>query len=373
MRYDRLMMHNWQRADWPKFAYDPGVVEEALARFVEHAGRVGGLLEGLSEPVRTETVIDLMVAEAVKSSAIEGEAVKRDDVRSSIRARLGLALRPERIRDRRARGIAELMVAVREGFAKPLDHATLFSWHAMVMAGSAGVRIGRYRTHAEPMRVVSGSDHKPRIHFEAPPSARVPAEMDRFIERFNTVVRPAGDGLRLAPVHAAIAHLHFESIHPFEDGNGRIGRALAEMALARCLGRPPVLSLSQKFAEKRAAYYRELERAQKSDDATAWVSWFVNATLDAQRDAEELVRFTLLKARFLERFTGLESRRMKAIRRMLAEGPRGFAGGMSAGKYAALTGVSKATATRDLKDLADLGALRRVGGGRSTRYELTLK
>lgn len=364
------MGFNWQQVDWPNFRYDATAVESDLLRFADQAGQVTGLLKGLSETDRTEALVQLMVAEAVKTSEIEGAYLSRPDVMSSVRHRLGLAEAPSGPSDRASVGAGELMVAVRTSWDAALDETTLFAWHRVLMRGDRRVLAGAWRTHAEPMQVISGAVGKARLHFEAPPSARVPGEMERFIKWFNH----SRQTILAAPVRAAVAHLYFESIHPFEDGNGRIGRALAEKALSQGLGRPATLSLSRTIEAQRRAYYEAIEKAQRSNEITPWLRYFAATVLAAQREAEGLVVFILKKAQFFDRHQDdLNPRQLRVIQRMLEAGPDGFEGGMNARKYISLNRVSKATATRDLQQLVACGAFRPVGGGRSARYELGLQ
>ena len=197
--------------------------------------------------------------------------------------------------------------------------------------------------------------------------------MKRFIGWFNETGPGGRNELKKPVVRSAIAHLYFESIHPFEDGNGRIGRAISEKALSQGLGRPVLLSLSRTIEANRKQYYTALQRGQRSNEISSWITWFVNTALQAQIQTEEQIDFILKKTRFFDRFRNLlNERQLKMLRRMLDEGPKGFEGGMSAKKYMALTGASKATATRDLHSLAEQGVLAPSGGGRSVRYELNL-
>ena len=367
------MLYNWQQSDWPRFRYDLRGMTDRLLGFAAHAGRIDGLLEGLPEPLGFEAVLDLMIAEVIRSSAIEGENLDRDEVMSSIRNRLGLNPAPEPVDSRLADGAGQLMVELRHHFQQPLSEETLLTWHRMLLDGTTPLRVGAWREGGDPMQVVSGRIDHPTVHFEAPPSARVPAEMAAFLRWFNDTAPGAPSAIPHAPVRAALAHLYFESIHPFEDGNGRIGRAISEKALSQGTGKPIVMSLSRTIDARRSAYYAALKSAQRGNDATAWIDWFLAAVLQAQIDAEAQIRFVLKKSRFLHRHhAGLNERQRKGIERMLAAGPEGFTGGMNARKYIALTGASKATATRDLQPLALLGALTPSGGGRSTRYELAL-
>ena len=195
--------------------------------------------------------------------------------------------------------------------------------------------------------------------------------MAKFIAWFNQTAPGADRAILYAPVRSALAHLYFESIHPFDDGNGRIGRALAEKALSQGLGRPAMLSLSRTLEAKRKQYYETLQSAQRGNEVTSWVRWFVAMVAEAQRDAEAQIHFIASKARFFRKFGDLfNERQLKVIQRMFEAGPAGFIGGMNARKYVTLTGVSKATATRDLQELAKCGALVSLGGGRSVRYEI---
>jgi Fic family protein len=221
------------------------------------------------------------------------------------------------------------------------------------------------------MQVVSGPIGKETVHYEAPPSSIVSAEMQRFIQWFNDTGKGAALEISKPAIRSAIAHLYFETIHPFEDGNGRIGRAISEKALSQGLGQPVLLSLSKTIEANKADYYQALKAAQRSNEITPWIRYFVGVVLAAQKEAEEQIDFTLKKAKFFDRYDAqLNDRQLRVLRRMLEEGPKGFDGGMSAKKYVAITKTSKATATRDLQDLADKGALVAVGGGRSTRYEV---
>ena len=367
------MRYNWQQPDWPNFRYDLTAASAGLLAFAEHSGRVDGLLEGLPEGLEVEAVLDLMIAEAIKSSAIEGENLERAAVLSSIRNRLGLNPEFQPVKDRMADGAGELMVAVRNTFTEPLSEETLFSWHRMLLSGTRGIRVGGWREGGDPMQVVSGRIDNPTVHFEAPPSDTVPSEMTRYIEWFNRTAPGGETPITHAPVRSAIAHLYFESLHPFEDGNGRIGRAITEKALSQGLGRPAVLSLSRTIEAGRNAYYDALKTSQAHNEITDWITWFTGTVLQAQLDAEFQILFVLKKSKFFQRFEGqLNTRQLKVIHRMFEAGPEGFQGGMNARKYVALTGASKATATRDLQHLAQIGALVPIGGGRSTRYEPAL-
>jgi Fic family protein len=368
------MTYNWQLSDWPRFRYELAAVQDELFAISARMGHISGLCKRLPEVIQTETVLDLMVAEAVKTSAIEGEVLSHEDVMSSIRNQLALNVPAKAVRDLRAAGAAELMMDLRRTFADPISKQKLFQWHRMLLGAHArNVRVGAWRTHSEPMQVASGPIGKSKVHFEAPPSKRVPREMDEFIAWFNATAPGGKNEIKRAPVRSAIAHLYFESIHPFEDGNGRIGRALSEKALSQGLGYPVLLSLSKTIEANKSGYYAALKAAQRSNGIGGWLEYFVHVVLEAQMDAEQQIDFVLRKAKFFDRYAAqLDERQIKAIRRMLDEGPKGFEGGMNAKKYLGTTGVSKATATRDLQFLLEIGVLRRIGSGRSTRYALAI-
>jgi Fic family protein len=265
------------------------------------------------------------------------------------------------------------MVDVRENYARPLTVEMLFAWHEMLMAGSTDIIIGNWRVHNEPMQVVSGALGKEKVHFEAPPSARIPGEMERFIRWFNDTAPCGKQEIKRAPVRSAIAHLYFESLHPFEDGNGRIGRAIAEKALSQTMGRPVLLSLSRTIEADRKSYYNALEKAQRTDQVTKWVKYFVTTIIEAQKQMRYIIEFTLKKTKFFDQFKEmLNERQLKVIKKIMDAGHMGFEGGVNANKYMSIAKVSKATATRDLQYLADIKVLLPEGGGRSTRYVLHL-
>jgi Fic family protein len=219
------------------------------------------------------------------------------------------------------------------------------------------------------MQVISGQYGRIKVHFEAPPTVSLPRETKQFFDWFNQ----SREQIRHAPVRAAVAHLYFESLHPFDDGNGRIGRAIAEKALSQGLGRPALISLSRTIDVDRKAYYAALEHAQQSLEITPWICYFTRVVLDAQKEADAQINFILQKTKFFDRYqAALSDRQRSVILRMLEAGTAGFEGGMNARKYCALTKVSKATATRDLHALAQAGAFVPCGRGRSVRYELNL-
>jgi Fic family protein len=367
-----MEFYNWQKKDWPHFVYAENAFENELYSFIEKSGMVSGVLKALPDEIQSETLIEMIVSEAIKTSEIEGEFLSRDDVISSVRNNLGLT--PElQVKDKRAKGVGALMVAVRNTFSELLSDKMLFDWHTLLMSYRPDIEYGKWRTGAEPMQVISGRPGKIIVHFEAPPAYTVPDEMEKFIKWFNETGPGGSNEIKKAPVRAAITHLYFESIHPFEDGNGRIGRAIAEKALSQGLGRPVLMSLSKAIERARKTYYTELKNAQQSLEITQWITYFINTVLSAQADAENEINFTLKKVKFFDKHKNLlNERQQKVISRMLEEGPKGFTGGMNAAKYAGLCKISKATATRDLQYLAEIKAFQVFGGGRSTSYQVNL-
>lgn len=367
------MAYNWQLPNWRDFKFDLSKVFNLLMQFSEEIGHAGGMLKTLPENLQLETLIDTMITEAIKTSEIEGEYLNRNDVASSIRNNLGLNTKPEKVKDKLAGGAGKLMVDVRKTFNEPLSKEKLYEWHRILFEGSAAIKTGAWRGSKQPMRVLSGAIGKEKIHFEAPPSISVPKEMRLFIRWFNDTAPEGSNPLASAPVRAAIAHLYFESIHPFEDGNGRLGRAIAEKALSQTSGRPLLLSLSAIIEVKKSIYYKALETAQQNNEVTEWVTYFVQLCLDAQKHATQTIDFIVKKAAFFDRYKSLlNARQLKVINKMLDAGIDGFTGGMNAAKYISITKTSKATATRDLQYLSEEEILIAKGGGRSTHYILNM-
>ena len=366
------MTYIWQRKNWPNFTWNNELIEQSSNQFSAEANQLVGKVNALPEVEKREVLVDLMVSEAMKTSQIEGENFNRDDVRSSIRNHLKLNTKPERGGDPRADGIASLLVSVREHFNAPLTKDRLFEWQNKTIVNPyerRWIEMGKWRTHKEPMLIVSGAFGKEKTHYEAPPSDQVPTEMERFINWFN------GSNYLLGPVRAGIAHLYFECIHPFADGNGRVGRAISEIALSQCLGYPVLMSLSTTIMNKRSEYYDALKlSSQGTLDITKWLVWFTNLVLDSQKQAIDQIEFVLSKARFWDKHgSQMNERQSKVVARMLREGPDEFKGGMSANKYGKITKCSKATATRDMSELLRIGAFQKLnGGGRSTRYRVNL-
>lgn len=367
------MSWNWEQADWPNFTFDGQVLAVHEKQFLLRAGEFIGAFRHISENDQDMLRIELIGDEALKTSAIEGEILNRDSLQSSLRRQFGLGDDDRHI-PAKERGIAEMMVSLYQTFAEPLDAGQLFEWHKMVMAGERHIEaIGDYRTHAEPMQVVSGSAGKPKVHFEAPPSSRVPEEMTRFIDWFNDT-SPGAKNPMSPLTRSGLVHIYFESIHPFEDGNGRIGRALSEKALAQGICHPTLISLAYTIERNRKQYYDMLELSSRDLDVTRWLSYFADTTLEAQKITLARIRFYIAKARVYDGVgQRLNERQAKVIARMFREGIDGFKGGLSAENYISITQTSRATATRDLHELLEMGVLLRTGERRYTRYWLNIE
>ena len=364
------MRWNWQQEAWPHFIWDERKLMRAEALFLEGAGIAIGVSRHLSESDRDNINIELMSHEAVDTSAIEGEALDRDSVQSSIRKHLGLAGDHRRAKPAEA-GIAEMMVDLYEHVRDPLDEATLHRWHRFITNGRTDLAdIGRYRGGEDPMQIVSGPLHRRKVHFEAPPADQIEAEMQRFWDWITRCAPGTSAGL-LPLTRAGLAHIWFESIHPYEDGNGRVGRAVSEKLLAQALPTPIVTGMGGTLLLHRKAYYAALERAHGGLEITDWLTWFAAKAIEAQRRTIQQVEFVLAKVRMMDGLRGqLNERQEKALLRMFEAGPGGFVGGLSAANYMTITGAPTATTTRDLAGLAGLGALMRTGDHKSTRYYL---
>lgn len=367
------MIYNWQKKDWGNFTYSLKEIEDVLYVFVEKAGHLKGLLKAMPKSSQEEALIEILVSEAMKTSEIENEYLSRKDVTSSIRHNLGLYEPNDNIRDLRAKGVGKLMTEVRRTYSEPLTEEILKDWHRFLFIKQSNMTVGDWRKHKEPMQVISGSVGKEKIHFEAPPSAEVPLNVKTFVEWFNDTAPDGKNPIKYAPIRSAIAHIYFESIHPFEDWNGRIGRAIADKTLSQSLGYPLLLSLSATIESNKKDYYNSLENGQKENEITAWLIYFLQVIVDSQKNAEILIDFTLKKAQFFDAYRDkLNDRQLKAINRMLKEGTKGFDGGMTAKKYIRITQTSKATATRDLKILEEMGVFVVKGSGRGTHYFINL-
>ena len=362
----------WQQPDWPMFRWDTSVLSNRLAETRRAQGQLTGVASLLDPSLDLSAQLEVLTIEGVATSAIEGENFDPNGLRSSLARRLGLptAGLPPPLRE--LEGLVDVLLDASREPDEPLSLDRLCRWQAALFpAGRTGLHQVRTRAMRgdEPMRIVSGPVGRERVHFIAPPREGLDEEMRRFLDWFNQPTDGL-DGL----LRAGLAHAWFEVLHPFEDGNGRVGRALLERALAQDERRPARLySLSARFMARRDEYYGALEHLSRGNlDVTAWLSWFIEQVERAVRSSEAVVGHVLAKARFWMRHaqTDLNERQRKVLNRMLDAGPGGFAGGMTNRRYASLTHSSAATAQRDLAALVALGCLAPLGGGRSVRYEL---
>jgi len=364
---------NWQQGDWPDFTYDKEKIAPLEREYIQEAGISFGIMKSLPEADQNQLAVELISDEALNTSEIEGEIFNRDSLQSSIMREFGLA---EIARESRTtpgeRGIAKMMKELYAEYQNSLSHEMLFSWHDNLMLGNPKVKAGKYRTYKEDMQVVSGRIDKPKIHFVAPPSSRIPQEMDRFVDWFNQTA--PGSKTPLPPLtRAGIAHFHFVTIHPFEDGNGRIGRALVTKILSQSIKSPVLTAVSCTINQDKKQYYESLNAQNKGNEITPYLTYFSKTIFESQRAIVEKLNFLIAKIKFFDvHKRDLNTRQEKAILRIFREGPNGFDGGLSAKNYIAITKAPKATATRDLTDLAKKGILIKTGKLKSTRYELNL-
>lgn len=364
----------WQNPQWPKLRFDAARVATEVASARRAQGAVEGMLAAIGFDERNELAAEAWAQEAMATAAIEGEQLDLLTVRSSVARRLGAGGDTGQHAPRQVDGLLDIMEDAVTHASQPVTRERLCAWQAALFpsgfSGMRRVQAGAYREGDAPMQIVSGRPGKEVVHYEAPSSANVPDEMRRFLEWFNAA---PGDAL----LHAALAHLWFETIHPFEDGNGRVGRVITDLALARDAGEVSrLVRTSQRLLEKRNEYYDELNRAQHGGlDVTRWMLWFVAQVRAAWEAALAVVEASLRKARFWVTHASkpLSARQRKCVNAMLDRGPGGFEGGMSTRKYESLTGASRAAASRDLIELDAIGVLRQVGGGRSTRYYVNLE
>lgn len=359
-------------ADWPKLTWDAAKLSALLAEVRHRQGRLLGRMEGLGFLLRSEAQLSTLTADVVQSSAIEGEKLDAEEVRSSIARRLGLEQAGAAVASRDVEGIVEMMLDATQNYALPLTRERLFGWHAALFpTGRSGLRkitVGAWRpAEVGAMQVVSGPIGRERVHFEAPPAEKLDQEMRAFLEWFE-----AGNGIDPV-IKAGVAHFWFVTIHPFEDGNGRIGRAIADLELARADGTAErFYSLSSQIESERKEYYLQLERGQRSGlDVTPWLEWFLGCLGRAISRADETLSGVLQKARLWEKVNQqtVNERQRKVINRLLD----GFEGKLTSSKYAKITKCSEDTALRDIRALVESGVLIKNGaGGRSTSYTLVV-
>lgn len=364
----------WQHPDWPEFRWDRARLAQPLAAARRAQGEIIGMARLLDPDSDLHVQLELLTAEGVATSAIEGERFDPDALRSSLARRLGLPIAGLPAPPRSVEGVVDLLLDATQKLEKALSARMLMSWQAALFptgrSGLARIRVGALRG-ASPMRIVSGPIGRRKVHYETPAGSGVARELKRLIDWFNKPP-PDLDGL----VRAGLAHAWFELIHPFEDGNGRVGRALLDRALAQDENRPARLySLSARFMRVRSEYYDALEALSRGTlNATDWLNWYLEQIAAACHESAHVVERILQKARFWMRHaqSGFNERQRKALNALLDAGREGFVGGMSNRKYAHLTQVSPATAQRDLSDLVERAALRLQGAGRSVRYEIVL-
>jgi len=363
-------MFIWEQSDWPRWRFDASVLSTALASVRHSQGHLLGRMDGLGFALRDQATLQVLTEDVLKTSEIEGQQLDYDAVRSSIARRLGVDIGALVAADRHVDGVVEMVLDATGGFANLLTRERLFAWHAALFptgySGLAKIRIGDWRDDGDgPMQVVSGPVGGQKVHYEAPPAARLASEMDEFLQWFNTEQN-------LDPViKAGLAHLWFVTVHPFDDGNGRIARAIGDMGLARSeKSAQRFYSLSAQIQRERREYYDLLEQTQAGElDVTAWLAWFLACLGRAIEGAENTLGMIIAKARFWERCAGisLNERQVKLINRLLD----GFEGKLTSSKWATIAKCSPDSALRDINDLIERGVLKKSdGGGRSTSYEL---
>jgi Fic family protein len=375
------MNYIWQHKQWPNFVYDSEKLSALAYQYAKQTAKLSGSLLQTDLDDALTAQLDLMVDEAINTSLIEGENLNPASVRSSLQNYLNLTPTPINVADAKAEGLAALIVDVRKNFHKPLSKELLFNWHQMVLVGfedsilNSDLTVGQWRNSPEPMQIVSGPIGYERVHYQAPDSKDLDQLMTGFLDWFNNNSQPIPGVIR-----AGIAHLWFEVIHPFDDGNGRIGRAIIEYALAQDLGAPVVLSMSTHIERNRKEYYQQLNQASCCDvselddsnelDITSWLTWFIETLIAAQEDAESKMDVIFQKTQFWQRHknTDLSERQIMALNKIFKAGKEGFPNGISAQKYSALAKCAKATATRDLGDLVSKECLTVEGIGRGIRY-----
>jgi Fic family protein len=370
MRRKKAGAYIHERADWPRFRWDHERIAARLVDIRHRQGRLIGRMEGLGFQLRAEAVLNTLTEDVLKSSEIEGETLDRDQVRSSIARRLGLDIGGLTPADRHVEGVVEMMLDATQRYSEPLTGRRLFAWHAALFptghSGISKIRVGGWRDDAKgPMQVVSGAIGKERVHYEAPEAGRLRDEMKKFVDWFEK------DGSTDLVLKAGVAHLWFVTIHPFDDGNGRIARAIADMVLARSENTPQrFYSMSAQIRQERKTYYEILEATQKGDlDITRWLEWFLECLGRAFERSETILAAVLGKTRFWERFAKVEfnERQRDIVNRLL----NGFEGKLTSSKWAKLAKCSHDTALRDIEDLIRKKVLvKDPAGGRSTSYSL---
>lgn len=367
----------WTQPSWPSFVYDAARAAPELAEAYTLHGLASGKAAAIGLGSTSQVALDVLNAEVRSTAAIESEQLNADSVRSSVLRRLGLA--GEGSSDRRVDGLVDVIVDAMTDCDKPLTEERLCRWQSALFPGSttsvSRIVVGRYRCYPDPMRIVSGTMGQEKIHYEAPPSKDVPEHMHHFLSWFNdTAPFPGhlGGGQRIDGLaRAAIAHVWFESIHPFEDGNGRLGRAIVDMAMTQHFRQPVrLISLSMQLEKNRSAYYDALNHEQRgAGDVTRWIQWFASQCSAAYEVTSQIIDRIIEKRQFWEaQKQALPERKRKVLQRLLDDGNGGFLGGLNADKYIKMTGVSRATASRDLTEMVKAGQLWTNGAGKAIRY-----
>ncbi len=369
----RRRTYLWQRPDWPQWRFDTAALAAPLAQVHRAQGHLAGRMAELGLAQRDQATLQALTQEVITTSAIEGEALNLDAVRSSIARRLGVDIGALAPADRNVDGVVDMVLDATQQHTTPLTAERLFGWHAALFptgySGRVRIQVGAWRNDAAgPMQVVSGPVGREQVHFEAPPATALPAETAAFLQWFNAA--PAGDAL----IHAGLAHLWLITLHPFDDGNGRISRAVGDMALARAEGTAQrFYSLSAEIQRERKQYYDQLEATQRGTlDVTPWLDWLLACLLRAVQGADGLLAGVLDKAQFWQRWAGtpMNARQTLVLNQVLD----GMEGKLTNAKWAAMGKCSADTALRDINDLLERGVLRRLdGGGRSTGYSLCAK
>lgn len=369
----------WQRIDWPQFTWQDQIIQPLLREIRFKQGILIGKTGAVAENTTLEAALDTLLQNIIASSAIEGERLNEQSVRSSLAKRIGLDLNRPYPTTERSEGLAQMMLDAINNLNTPLSLERLLQWHKWLFPDDEAstfyaIKAGQLRGEA-PMQVVSGRLDKPRVHYEAPPRNRLEYELTQFIEWFNQRLKePAFDPL----LRAAISHFWFITVHPFEDGNGRIARAITDLALAQEDKQSIRLyAMSAAILTDRNGYYHILEKSQRqTTDITLWLAWFFKMLEHSIQTAIRTIDQTLAKSRFWHTFqgSGLSKEQIKIINLMFDEKGNAFEEGISAAKYQKITKVSKATATRHLTDLLGKGCIEKLaGGGRSTRYRIKSK
>jgi len=365
--YDYMVKYIYQYDNWPNFILKESEIQSILGKVRHLQGKIFGQINALGFSIKEDTMLTTLTLDVIKSSEIEGELLNYEQVRSSIARKLGLEYAGMVYPDRNVEGVVEMMLDATQNYQKPLDEERLFAWHAALFptgrSGMYKIDAGNYRK--EEMQVVSGAMGKEKIHYQAPPAKLVKPEMDRFLEWFNNETKL--DNV----VKSAIAHFWFIIIHPFDDGNGRIARAISDLLLARSDDSPQrFYSLSNQILTERKVYYETIQKVQfKNGDITMWLDWYLNCLYRALKNTEQTVNKVLYKADFWDKHknTELNARQRLMLNKLLD----GFTGKLKTSKWAKITKCSQDTALRDIKDLIEKGILQQEkSGGRSTNYEL---